>query len=102
MTSHFSNFQYNLNKICRLFTDLEPSTKIVLYSNISRHDHKKINVEGNSGNKVNKQFCKTNILDLIDNSNMNDQKLAALEKSHLNDAENSLLAKNFIKYFVNM
>ena len=73
----FSNFQYNLNKICRLFTELEQSTKIVLYSNIPRHDQRRINVEENSGNKINRQLCKTNILDLIDNSNMNDEKLVA-------------------------
>ena len=73
----FSNFQYNLNKICRLFTELEQSTKIVLYSNIPRHDQKRINVEENSGNKINRLFCKANILDLIGNSNMNDEKLVA-------------------------
>ena len=43
-----------------------------------------------------KQFCKPNKLDLIDNSNIKDQKLSGKKKLHLNDTGKSLLAKTLL------
>ena len=97
-----SSLQIKLNKICELVTALSQSTKIVLSSIILRHDKSNINVKVNRGNEIIKQFCKTNKFDLIDNSNINDQKLYGKKKLHLNDARKSLLANDFIKYFLNM
>ena len=58
--------------------------------------------KANRGNEITKQFCKINKLDLIDNTNIKDQKLYDKKKLNLNDAGKSLLANNFIKYFINM
>ena len=97
-----SSRQTNLGKICELVTELSPSTKIVLSSIILCHDKSNMNVKVNRGNEIIKQFCKTNKLDLINNSNIRDQKLYSKKKLHLNDAGKFLLANNFIKYFINM
>ena len=97
-----SSLQTNLGKIRELVTELSPSTKIVLSSIILRHDKSNINVKVNRRNEIIKQFCKTNNLDLIDNSNIKDQKFYGKKKLHLNDTGKSLLANNFIKYFINM
>ena len=97
-----SSLQIKLNKIRELVTALSQSTKIVLSSINLRHDKSNINVKVNRGNEIIKQFCKTNKFDLIDNSNIKDQKLYGKKKLHLNDARKSLLANDFIKYFLNM
>ena len=78
------------------------STKIVLSSIILSHDKSNINVTVNRENEIIKQFCKAIKLNLIDNSNIMEQKLYGKKKLHLNDAGKSLLANNLIKYFINM
>ena len=90
-----SSLQINLNKILELVTELILSRKIVLSSIILRHEKSNINVNVNRKNEIIKQFYKTNKLDLIDNSNIKDQKLYGKKKLHLNDAGRSLLANNF-------
>ena len=97
-----SSLQTNVGKICELVTELYPSTKIVLSSIILRHGESNVNVKVNREKKIFKQFCKTNNLDLIKNSDIKDEKLYGKKKLHLNDAGKSLLANNFIKYFINM
>ena len=96
------SLQINLNKICELVAELSSSRKIALSSIILRHEKSNINVKVNHGHEIIKQFCKTNKLDLIDNSNIKDQRLHGKKKLHLCDAGKSLLANNFIKYFKNM
>ena len=96
-----SSLQTNLGKICKLVTELS-SIKIVLSSIILCHDKNNTKVKVNCGNEILKQFCKTNKLNLIKNSNIKDQKLYGKKKLHLNNAGKSLLANNFIKYFINM
>ena len=97
-----SSLQINLSNIRKLVIELSPSTKIALSFIILRHDRSNINVKVNRGNEIIKQFCKTNKLNLIDNSNIKDQKVYGKKKLHLNDAGKSLLAKKFIKYFTNI
>ena len=86
---NYSSLQINLNKIRELVTELSPSRKIVLASIILRHKKSNINVKVNRKNEIIKQFYKTNKLDLIDNSNIKDQKLYGKKKLHLNDAGKS-------------
>ena len=71
-----SSLQTNLGKIRELVTELRPSTKIVPSSIILRHDKSNINVKVNRGNEIIKQFCKTNKLDLIGNSNIRKEDIA--------------------------
>ena len=97
-----SSLQINLGKVRELVTELSPSSKIVLSYIILRNDKTNINVKVNRENEIIKQFRKTNKLDLIDNSNIKDQKLYGKKKLHLKDAGKSLLANNFIEYFLNM
>ena len=66
-----SSLENNINKIRELVIELSPSTKIVLSL---RHDKSNIIVKINYGNEIIKQFCKTNKLDLIDDSNIKDKK----------------------------
>ena len=81
--------------MCKLVTELSPSTKIVLASIILCLDKNNANLKANRGNEIIKQLCKTNKLDLMDNSNIKAQKLYCKKKLHLNDAGKSLLANNF-------
>ena len=87
-----SSLQINLTKIRKLVTELSPSTKVVLSSFNLRHDKSDINVKVNRENEIIKQFCKTNKLDLIVNSNIKDKKLYGKKKLHLIDAGKSLVA----------
>ena len=45
-----SSLQRNLNKICKVVTELSPSTRIVLSTIILRHDKNKINGKVKRGN----------------------------------------------------
>ena len=72
-----SSLQINLSKIRKLVTELSPSTKIVQSPIILRHD--KSNIKVKRGNGIIKQFCRTNKLVLIDNSNIKDQNLYGKE-----------------------
>ena len=97
-----SSLQIKLGKIRELVTELSPWSKVVLSFIILSHDKTNINVKANRENEIIKQFSKTNKLDLIGNSNIKDQKLYGKKELYLNDAGMSLLANNFIKYFINM
>ena len=98
-----SSLQINLIKICELVTELSLSTKILLSSIILRPDKSNINVKVNHGNEIIEQFRKTN-KSRFDRQlkHKGRRKLYVEKKLHLNDAGKSLLANDFIKYFINM
>ena len=76
VTNHDCSYlQINLNKMCKLVTELSPSTKIVLAFIILCLDKNNAIVKANRGNEIIKHLCKTNKLDLMDNSNTKAQKL---------------------------
>ena len=87
----------NIETIISKVRKSSPHTKIVLSSLIIRKDKHYLEQQVDELNIKLKKLCEDNLIDLIDNSNVDESCLGA-KKLHPNKKGKSFLAKNFIRY----
>ena len=81
-------------------TNSSPNTKLAFLTVILRKDKTDISKEIDETNQRLKNYCKQKNIDFVDNSNIIEEHLGS-KKLHLNKRNNSILAKNILKYLRN-